>query len=130
MKYALKALLHLAAQDGAQVRTKDIAEQAMIPKKFLEQILLELKKGRIIASKQGNTGGYYFLKDPAEVTVADVYRIIDGPIALISCISKNFYEACDDCPDEATCTIRKTLLEVRDQTLAVMEKTTIADMMQ
>lgn len=129
MKYALKALLYIARQDSAQVKTKDIAEEANIPKKFLEQILLELKKGRIIASRQGNTGGYYFLKDPAEVTVADVYRIIDGPIALISCISKNFYEPCTDCADEATCTIRKTLLEVRDQTLGVMEQTSIADML-
>lgn len=129
MKYALKALLYIARQDSAQVKTKDIAEEATIPKKFLEQILLELKKGRIIASRQGNTGGYYFLKDPAEVTVADVYRIIDGPIALISCISKNFYEPCTDCTDEATCTIRKTLLEVRDQTLGVMEQTSIADML-
>ena len=111
------------------MKTKDIAEQARIPKKFLEQILLELKKGRIIASRQGNTGGYYFLKKPSEVSVADVYRLIDGPIALISCISKNFYEPCSDCPDEVSCTIRQTMLEVRDQTLAVMEKTSIADMM-
>ncbi len=129
MKYALKALLFIAAQEGGQVKTKDIAEQARIPKKFLEQILLELKKGRIIASRQGNTGGYYFLKKPSEVSVADVYRLIDGPIALISCISKNFYEPCSDCPDEASCTIRQTMLEVRDQSLAVMEKTSIADMM-
>lgn len=128
MKYALKALIYIAESDEGQVKTKDIAEHAIIPKKFLEQILLELKKGHIISSKQGNAGGYYFLKKPYEVTMAEVYRIIDGPIALVSCVSKNFYEPCDDCIDEAGCKIRLTLTLVREQTLSIMEKTTIADL--
>lgn len=129
MKYALKALIYIAEQSKEeQVKTKDIAEYARIPKKFLEQILLDLKRGHIINSKQGNAGGYYFLRKPTEVTMAEVYRIIDGPIALISCVSKNFYEPCDDCPNEAGCKIRLALTLVREQTLSVMEKTTIADL--
>lgn len=128
MKYALKALIYIAENDAEQVKTKDIAEQAGIPKKFLEQILLDLKRGRIVSSKQGNTGGYYYLKKTNEVSVAEVYRIIDGPIALIPCVSKNFYEPCEDCKDEAACKIRLTLSRVREQTIAVMEETTIADL--
>ncbi len=137
MKYALKALIYIANhQDlnlsmghGSEfVKAHDIAEQAQIPKKFLEQILLDLKKGRIINSKQGNVGGYYFLKKPELVTLADIYRLIDGPIALVPCASKNFYEPCYDCSSEETCSIRHALIQVRDETLKVLEKKNIADM--
>lgn len=128
MKYALKALIYIAEHRETQVKTKDIAEHAMIPKKFLEQILLELKRGRIINSKQGNAGGYYLLKKPDQVALAEVYRLIDGPIALLSCASTNFYEPCEDCPDEGSCKIRLALMRVREQTLSVMEQTTIADL--
>ena len=128
MKYALKALIYIAENNAEQVKTKDIAEHAGIPKKFLEQILLELKKGRIVSSKQGNAGGYYYLKKTNEVTLAEVYRIIDGPIALISCASKNFYEPCEDCKDEAACKIRLALARVREQSIAIMEETTISDL--
>lgn len=128
MKYALKALIYIAENDAEQVKTKDIAEQAKIPKKFLEQILLELKRGRIVSSRQGNTGGYYLLKKTTEVTLAEVYRLIDGPIALLACASKNFYEPCDDCPDEEDCKIRLALTKVREQTIAVMEQTKISDL--
>lgn len=129
MKYALKALIHIANhQDAGIVKAQDIAEQAQVPKKFLEQILLDLKKGRIINSKQGNIGGYYFLKNPTETTLADVYRLIDGPIALVPCASKNYYEPCLDCPNEAQCSIRHALIEVRDETLKILEKRNIADL--
>lgn len=130
MKYALKALIYIAESDADQVKTKDIAEYARIPKKFLEQILLELKRGHIINSKQGSVGGYYFLKKPQEVNLAEVYRLIDGPIALVSCVSKNFYEPCADCPDEAGCKIRLAMHRVREQTLGVMETITIVDLMK
>jgi Rrf2 family protein len=129
MKYALKALIYIAERNEGQVRTKDIAENARIPKKFLEQILLELKKGGIVHSKQGIAGGFHFLKQPADVTLAEVYRLIDGPIALLQCASKNFYEACDDCADVHTCKIRFALVQVRQQTLSVLENITIADLM-
>ena len=129
MKYALKALIHIANhQETGYVKAHDIAEQGQIPKKFLEQILLDLKKGRIINSKQGNVGGYYFTKTPNQVTLADVYRLIDGPIALVPCASKNFYEPCLDCPCEATCSIRHALIQVRDEMLKVLEKKNIEDL--
>jgi Rrf2 family protein len=129
MKYALKALIHIANhQDAGIVKAQDIAEQAQIPKKFLEQILLDLKKGRIINSKQGNIGGYYFIQKPENVTLADVYRLIDGPIALVPCASKNYYEPCTDCSNEAECSIRHALIEVRDETLKILEKRNIADL--
>jgi Rrf2 family protein len=130
MKYALKALIHIANHQDTEgyVKAHDIAEQGQVPKKFLEQILLDLKKGRIINSKQGNVGGYYFVKKPENVTLADVYRLIDGPIALVPCASKNFYEPCHDCPDETTCSIRHALIQVRDETLKVLEKKNIAEL--
>jgi Rrf2 family protein len=130
MKYALKALIHITnhAETEGYVKAHDIAEQARIPKKFLEQILLDLKKGRILNSKQGNVGGYYFIKKPNQVTLADVYRLIDGPIALVPCASKNFYERCEDCDNEATCSIRHALIQVRDETLKVLEKKNIYDL--
>jgi Rrf2 family protein len=128
MKYALKALIHIARAENAFAKTSDIAMQGKIPKKFLEQILLELKKGRILSSKQGNEGGFYFLKQPEDVTLADVYRLIDGPIALVACASKKFYEACEDCPNETECSIRRALIEVRDETLKVLESRNIAEL--
>jgi Rrf2 family protein len=130
MKYALKALIHIANHQDTEgyVKAHDIAEQGQVPKKFLEQILLDLKKGRIINSKQGNVGGYYFVKKPENTTLADVYRLIDGPIALVPCASKNFYEKCEDCPDENTCSIRHALIQVRDETLKVLEKKNIAEL--
>ena len=128
MKYALKALIHIANAKEAYVKTGDIAEKAQIPKKFLEQILLELKKGRIINSKQGNVGGFYFVQEPKDITLADIYRLIDGPIALVPCVSKNFYERCDDCLNEETCSIRHALIEVRDGTLKILERKNIAEL--
>lgn len=128
MKYALKALIHIANKTEKFVKANEIAEKGNIPKKFLEQILLELKKGHIISSKQGNVGGYYFVKDPANITLADIYRLIDGPIALVQCASKNFYEPCEDCPNEDSCAIRHVLIDVRDETLRVLEKRTIGSL--
>jgi Rrf2 family protein len=128
MKYALKALIYIANAEEAHVKTSDIAEKAQIPKKFLEQILLELKKGRIVNSKQGNVGGFYFVKNPKDVTLADIYRLIDGQIALIPCASLNFYEPCKDCLNEETCSIRHALIEVRNGTLKVLESKNIAQL--
>ena len=104
--------------------TGAIAENENIPRKFLEQILLELKRHKLVNSKQGVGGGYYLLKDPSEVSLADLYRIFDGPISLVPCISINYYEKCDDCEDETNCYLRTQLMEVRDKTrLSMMEAT-------
>lgn len=123
-KYAIKALTYLA-QQGRLTRTVDIADNARIPKKFLESILLELKRHQLVASVQGSLGGYYLLKDPGHISLAAVYRLFEGPIALIPCASEKFYKPCSDCPDEKSCTIRLAMIQVRDQTLAALEAITI-----
>lgn len=125
-KYALKALVQLAKYQGkGYLQTGVIAKGENIPKKFLEQILLQLKYERIVNSKQGNGGGYYLVKKPKDISVADVYRLFDGPIAPVPCISLNFYEKCDDCTSEKTCTIRHELIKIREGARVIMSKTTI-----
>ncbi len=107
------------------IKTQLISEEEKIPKKFLEQILLELKKHGFVNSKQGNIGGYYIMKHTENVTIKDLYRLFDGPIALVPCASLNYYETCEDCVDEATCAIKKELVFIRDQTLKAMESVTL-----
>lgn len=127
-KYAFKALIRLAKNyEKGSVQTGEIARLESIPKKFLDQILLELKHAKFVNSKQGNKGGYYLLKNPKEITVADIYRIFDGPIALLPCISLNFYEPCDDCRDEDKCELRGVFATIRERTRTIMTKTTIYD---
>lgn len=130
-KYALKALLYLAQQDANHIsKTTDIAEEANIPKKFLEQILLDLKRGHLVGSKQGKYGGYYLLKNVNEITLADIHRLFDGAIALLPCASLNFYERCSDCKDEAECLLRHGLMTIRDETLKAMQGITIASLVK
>jgi Rrf2 family protein len=105
--------------------TAIIAQDENISKKFLEQILLELKRAKLVNSKQGTMGGYYLLKSPDEISLADIYRIFEGPIALTPCISLNFYEPCDDCVDEATCYLRNELIIVREKTRKSMMEATL-----
>lgn len=130
-KYALKALLHFARKTGqGNLHTADIAQAENIPKKFLELILLDLKKGGYVASKQGSGGGYYLVKDPRQITLAEIYRLFDGAIALLPCVSLNFYEKCADCRDEGACPLRITFLAIREQTLAIMAAKTIQSMLE
>ena len=130
-KYAIKALLYLAKNHGkGTILIATLSKDEKIPKKFLEAILLDLRKQGILGSKIGVGGGYYLLKDPAEVYLSQVLRSIDGPIALIPCVSLNFYERCDDCVDEAACSIRDVMMDVRDATLKVVSGTTILDMLK
>ncbi len=130
-KYALKALLYLAQQEETHVsRTIDIAEAAAIPKKFLEQILLDLKRGHFVGSKQGKFGGYYLLKSGNDISLADIHRLFDGAIALLPCASLNFYEPCSDCTTESECSLRQGLLLIRDETLKAMQGITIASLVK
>lgn len=130
-KYAFKALLYLAQQEQNKVcRTIEIAEGANIPKKFLEQILLDLKRGHFVGSKQGKFGGYYLLKSKDKISLAEIHRLFDGAIALLPCASLNFYEACSDCPDEEKCFLRCGLIVIRDETLKVMQNITIASLIE
>ena len=126
-KYAIKALIKLAENYGKEsINTAEIAASENIPKKFLEQILLDLKHAKFVNSKQGSNGGYYLLKNPKDISVADVYRIFDGAIALLPCVSLNFYEKCDDCTnDEKTCTLRREFTKIREGAQVIMSKTSI-----
>ncbi|MDO9039131.1 MAG: Rrf2 family transcriptional regulator, partial [Lutibacter sp.] len=118
VKYAIKTLLFLYENgDKKPISAKIISENEKIPYKFLENILRELRQNKILKSVRGAEGGYKFLKDPNEITVAEIIRIIDGPIALIPCASYNFYEKCDDCSDEVSCKIRKLFVQLRNEML-------------
>ena len=107
---------------AAPVSAKLISVNEKIPYKFLENILRELRQHRILKSERGADGGYRFLKDPGTVTVSDVIRIVDGPIALIPCVSENFYEKCAECVDEETCKIRRLFGDVRQAMLPLLEQ--------
>ena len=127
-KYAIHALTFLAKKDPTQpTLIVDIAKEANIPRKFLETILLDLKKNGILGSKMGKGGGYFIRKKPSEIQLSTIIRLFNGPIALLPCASKNYYEPCDECEDEASCGLRFVMEEVRDETLNILEKKTIQD---
>jgi Rrf2 family protein len=127
-KYGIKALTFLARQEEqAPVAIADIAKAEHISIKFLESILLILKNSGFLGAKKGKGGGYYLIKEPQDINMAKVYRILEGPIALLPCASHNFYEKCTDCTDEATCAVRKLMMEVRDNTLMILENNSLAD---
>jgi Rrf2 family protein len=129
-RYALHALIVLAEHGAGEPKMiADIAEEARVPRKFLEQILLELKKRGIVRSLRGRAGGYLLGKAPKNITFAEVIRTIDGPLALSPCVSTTAYHRCEDCTDEETCAIRKVLLAARDATAAVLEERTLAGAM-
>ncbi len=128
-KYALKALSYLGSKyKEGPVQIAEIAEEKNIPLKFLENILLELRKNEVLDSKKGKGGGYYFAQDPKNVSIAKIIRIIDGPISMLPCVSLYFYKQCDDC-DEVSCNLNRVFSEVRDATLKVLEKRSIKDIM-
>jgi Rrf2 family protein len=130
-KYAIHALVFLAERYGeGPVQIGEIAINQSIPKKFLEAILLELKNARILNSKKGKGGGYYLLRKPEEINLTEVIRLMNGAIALLPCVSLNYYESCDECIDEKHCTIRLTFLTVRDETLKVLTENTLASLVK
>ncbi|MCW5559301.1 MAG: Rrf2 family transcriptional regulator [Verrucomicrobiae bacterium] len=129
-KYAIRALLHLARHgQGRPVLIKDIAEKEKLPRKFLEVILLEMKGAGILHSRPGKGGGYTLNRDPATIPLSRVIRLIDGPLALVSCVSQTGYAPCRDCLDERTCSIRAVLKRVRDSTAAILDETSLGDML-
>ena len=134
MKYALKALLVLAdeaAKDQPEALTiEQIAKRSDTPKRFLEHILLEIRNAGIIASTRGRSGGYSLIKKPAEVSISELLRLIDGPIAPLPCLSRRAYQRCDDCTDEATCRIRKVFAEVFWSYLLIIDSLTLEDMLR
>ena len=127
-KYGLKALSFLARRPNSDpVQISTIAEAENISQKFLESILLTLRKAGYLGSKKGKGGGYYLLEKSRKIPVAAFYRCLEGPIAMVPCVSLNFYEKCGDCPDEATCDVHNLMIQVRDNTLSILEKTTLED---
>jgi Rrf2 family protein len=130
-KYALKALFVMSEEYGrGPLLISEIAERGNIPKRFLELILLELKNYGILRSKKGKGGGYILSKPPDEVSVGHVIRMLEGPLAPLPCASRTAYEKCEDCPDEKTCGVRLLMKQVRDQTAAIFDSTSVADMLE
>jgi len=129
-KYGLKALEYIAKQEqNRPIHTSEISLAESIPRKFLEAILLDLKREGILKSKQGKNGGYLLLKAPEDVTIGRVVRLFDGPIALLPCVSSNYYEPCDDCENEAFCGLKNIFAEVREATGSILDKLTLRDVL-
>jgi Rrf2 family protein len=129
-KYGLKAMIHIARHGtNGSVLIADIAEAERIPKKFLDVILLELKTSGMLLSKKGKGGGYQLARDPGQISVADIMRALDRPLAPVPCVSKLFYQRCDNCEDELTCVIRSVMLQVRDATAMILENISIEDLL-
>jgi Rrf2 family protein len=127
-RYALRSLLYLAeAQGGVPIQLARIAETQRVPPKYLELILLDLKKAGIVSSTRGPKGGYRLARPAAEISFGEIVRVMEGPIALVSCASVNFYAPCGDCKDEAACAIRKAFAIVRDQTASFLEGVALSD---
>ena len=125
-KYGLKALSFIAKRtDNKPVQIATIAKSENISQKFLESILLTLKKSGILASKKGKGGGYYLLKSPKEIKISTLIRLLEGPIAMLPCVSLNYYEKCDDCTSEEKCSLNILMAEVRDSTLKILENKTL-----
>ena len=128
-QYALHALIYLAQQnEGTAVTIGEIATEKTIPKKFLEAILLDLKNAGILGSKKGKSGGYFLLKNPNRISIIEVIREVDGAVAMLPCVSLNFYDSCGMCPDEKTCKINNLFGQVRDATLKILYSNTVADL--
>ena len=126
-KYGLKAVLVLAEEAGrGPVLVSELADRQRLPKKFLEAILLELKRHGLLQSKKGRGGGYFLSRKPADITVGQVIRVLDGPLALIPCVSQTAYMRCEECLDEQACGVRLAMKEVRDATARILDHTTLA----
>ncbi len=127
-KYGIKALAYIARKkDRKPVQASEISENENISQKFLESIMLELRKSGFLGSKKGKGGGYYLIKEPGEIRMTAVIRVLEGPIAMVPCVSLNYYEKCDDCPDENTCSVHKLMIQVRDASLQVLGENTLED---
>jgi Rrf2 family protein len=126
-KYGLKALLLLAEEAGkGPVLVSELAERQRIPKKFLEAILLDLKRHGFLVSKKGKGGGYLLSRPPSSITVGQIIRVLEGPLALVPCASQTQYRRCEECVDEATCGVRVAMVDVRDATSKILDKTSLS----
>ncbi|MCX8080019.1 MAG: Rrf2 family transcriptional regulator [Bacteroidia bacterium] len=131
-KYAIKALTYLAKNflEERPVSIAMIAKEEKIPRKFLELILLDLKKKGYVKSAMGSKGGYLLSRHPEEIILSHVIRSTGGPISLLSCVSVNFYKPCAECESEEHCALRKVMLDVREACLKILSKTSLFDLIQ
>jgi Rrf2 family protein len=129
-KYAIHALVHMARSPEEKFLIKDISDSCNIPKKFLEAILLDLKRAGVLGSKQGKGGGYFLRRETTEVNLAEVVRLFDGAIAAVPCATHKFYESCAECDDEETCTVRDAFLQVRNATVEMLKANTLEDLVK
>lgn len=128
-KYGLHALMHLSQKyNKGPILIADLAQEEKIPKKFLELILLDLKNHGILESKKGKGGGYQLARHPSEITLGQVIRILDGPLAPVPCVSQTAYKRCNECKDEHHCGIRLVMKDVREAMANILDKTSLADM--
>ncbi len=127
-KYALKALIFMAQKEQTALPSKQIADAENIPQKFLDNILQELRQNGVIESKRGIFGGYVLSKHPRDIFLGDVIRIIDGPLAPIRCASLTAYQKCEDCRDEATCHLRRLMLDVRNAMSEILDGRCLEDL--
>ncbi len=129
-KYGLRAITGLArSHGGGPILISDLAASEGIPRKFLELILLDLKRKGILRSKKGKGGGYNLSRSPGAISIGEVIRALDGPLALLPCVSQSAYRRCDECVDELTCGIRHVMKEVRDATADILDSTTVEDLL-
>jgi len=130
-KYALQAMIALAKEKaGNPMLIASLAEQERIPKKFLELILLDLKHIGVVQSRKGKHGGYYLGRRPEEIKLGQIIRGIEGPLALLPCVSQTAYERCDECRDERTCGLRLVMKDVRDATARILDNTSLSNVLE
>ena len=130
-KYALSSLIFLARNHGkGPVLIGDLAKAEGIPKKFLEAILLELKNRGFLQSRRGKAGGYLLGKPAEKIILGDVIRVLEGPLAPVSCVSQTAYQKCEECRDENCCGIRFVMKDVRDAIANILDKTSLADVLK
>lgn len=130
-KYAINALVFIAKnRENQPVSVSKISENQNIPLKFLESILVELKNGRILNSKKGKFGGYSLNGTPEEINLARIWRLLDGAIGLLPCVTYEYYERCEECIDEETCGIRQIAMEIRNETVKRLKAATLADIIK
>jgi Rrf2 family protein len=125
-RYALKAMLNLARRDPDTGQVAAISAEENVPRKFLEAIMTDLRRARLVVSTRGKLGGYRLARPADLITFGEVMRVTDGPLALIACASPNFYRRCEDCPDEAACILRRVMGQVRNEVSEILDRTTLA----
>jgi len=126
-RYALKALLNIGRAKGETRQVALISEEEQIPRKFLEAIMSDLRRAGLVRSVRGNLGGYQLARPADLISFAEVIRVTDGPLSMLPCVSRNFYQRCEDCRDEFACQLRALFSEVRDAVTGILDNRTLAD---